>query len=171
MSLDLEPRDGDFVRYIELLMERQSPPESLRQGPPPETGVRPRATVRTRQDAPTSGAQGSSRGPQPDPNNAGAVLRQTFFSSNGALFIVVALLVGAIRFAHSMIPVLAVLLAIWLGTRSKRNSPGVSTQIAERGAADESATRRANQAGAIGSPPPPRTAVGARRDESRTIRS
>lgn|GEM_PF-4054841 len=162
MSLDLEPRDGDFVRYIELLMARQSNPENLRQGSPPETDVRESAPARTRQNAPTSGAQGSSRGPQPDPNNAGAVLRQTFFSSNGVLFIVLALLAGAIRFAHSMIPVLAVLLAIWLGTRGKRNNPGVATHIGERRAAEEAAIRRANQAGA---------AVGARRDESRTIRS
>lgn len=123
MSLDLEPRDGDFVRYIDVLLARQSLVGNT--GPVPTRANEERAGYLTsRQDMPTSGAQGSSRAPGAGANGAGAVLSETSLGSNGVFFVVVALLAGALFFARAMIPVLAVILAIWLGARNKARSRG-----------------------------------------------
>ena len=111
MSLDLEPPDGDFVRYIEILLARQPSVENT--GPVPTRANDASAAYRTTRQA--SGA---------DANGTGAVLRETFVSSNGAFFFVLALLIGALFFARAMIPVLAVILAIWLGARNKTRRRG-----------------------------------------------
>ena len=123
MSLDLEPRDGDFVRYIEVLLVRQSLVENP--GPVPTRANDESAAYRTiGQAAHASRTQGPPQTSGASANGAGAVLRETFVSSNGAFFFVLALLIGALFFAHAMIPVLAVILAICLGARNKTRRRG-----------------------------------------------
>ena len=123
MSLDLEPPDGDFVRYIEILLARQPSVENT--GPVPTRANDASAAYRTiGQAVPASRAQGPRQASGADANGTGAVLRETFVSSNGAFFFVLALLIGALFFARAMIPVLAVILAIWLGARNKTRRRG-----------------------------------------------
>lgn len=121
MSLDLEPRDGDFVRYIELCLARQSLVKSPGAAPA-RTDESSASYLAGRQATPVSRAPDAAAASGTGANGSGAVSHETFLSTNGVFFFLLVLIVGALFLGRVMIPVFAVILAIWLGARNKARS-------------------------------------------------